>query len=217
MDTKYVAKRGRPSKSQVKLIDNTILTVAKKLFLQNGYDAVAMEQVALQASVSKPTLYARYKTKTELFVAVITAFVTEHTDNREYISPEKYLSWNLETLLIHHAQSIANALLKEESIGFNRLIFSARDISKDELSLVENLGIKNGIKLFSESINQWATVHHCEVEQAELLAETILNVMFGKCWYNSYSSASLPPEKLTEYIANTVDLLMKGTVVTAIS
>lgn len=69
-------KGGRPSRSEVVKIDARILVAATTLFLTHGVDATTFEAIASKANVSKPTLYARYKTKSELFEAMIRSNVT---------------------------------------------------------------------------------------------------------------------------------------------
>ncbi|HYH38951.1 MAG TPA: TetR/AcrR family transcriptional regulator [Azospirillum sp.] len=48
-----------------------ILEAAGKLFLENGYGAVSMDNVAKTANVSKATLYAHFRSKDELFAAMV--------------------------------------------------------------------------------------------------------------------------------------------------
>lgn len=48
-----------------------ILEAAGKLFLENGYGAVSMDNVAKTANVSKATLYAHFRSKDELFAAIV--------------------------------------------------------------------------------------------------------------------------------------------------
>ena len=51
-----------------------ILIAASKLFMELGYGAVSMEQVAREANVSKATLYAHFKSKNDLFVAMLNHY-----------------------------------------------------------------------------------------------------------------------------------------------
>jgi len=48
-----------------------ILEAAGRLFLENGYGAVSMDTVAKVANVSKATLYAHFRSKDELFAAMV--------------------------------------------------------------------------------------------------------------------------------------------------
>jgi TetR/AcrR family transcriptional repressor of mexJK operon len=48
-----------------------IITAARQTFLSKGFDAASMDQIALVASVSKRTVYNRFRSKEELFGAAI--------------------------------------------------------------------------------------------------------------------------------------------------
>ncbi|MEM8935424.1 MAG: TetR/AcrR family transcriptional regulator [Pseudomonadota bacterium] len=48
-----------------------IIVAARKTFLSRGFDAASMDQIALEASVSKRTVYNRFRSKEELFAAAI--------------------------------------------------------------------------------------------------------------------------------------------------
>ena len=48
-----------------------IIAAARATFLAYGYDAASMDQIALAASVSKRTVYNRFRSKEELFAAAI--------------------------------------------------------------------------------------------------------------------------------------------------
>lgn len=48
-----------------------IINAARLTFLGHGYDAASMDQIALAASVSKRTVYNRFRSKEELFAATI--------------------------------------------------------------------------------------------------------------------------------------------------
>lgn len=48
-----------------------IVAAARATFLSHGYDAASMDQIALAASVSKRTVYNRFRSKEELFAAAI--------------------------------------------------------------------------------------------------------------------------------------------------
>lgn len=48
-----------------------IITAARATFLAHGYDSASMDQIALAASVSKRTVYNRFRSKEELFAAAI--------------------------------------------------------------------------------------------------------------------------------------------------
>src|SRR5262249_60902214 len=48
-----------------------ILKAAKRVLLEKGLDASSMDDVADRAGTTKPTVYAHFKSKDELFAAVV--------------------------------------------------------------------------------------------------------------------------------------------------
>ena len=44
-----------------------IATAAAEIFMQSGYEAASMDEIARRAQVSKATVYAHFKSKSELF------------------------------------------------------------------------------------------------------------------------------------------------------
>jgi TetR/AcrR family transcriptional regulator, mexJK operon transcriptional repressor len=60
--------RGRPKDLEKRA---TILQVARRLFFEQGFEAVRMDQVAIEANVSKMTVYANFLDKAAIFEAVV--------------------------------------------------------------------------------------------------------------------------------------------------
>ena len=55
-----------------------LMDVASKLFAKNGYDATTTAAIAEAAGVTEPILYRHFKSKQEMFVAIVKA-VSEQT------------------------------------------------------------------------------------------------------------------------------------------
>jgi len=63
--------RGRPSKKEL------ILSMARELFAERGYQGTSIELVVQRAGVSKPTVYNNFPTKQVLFEEVATQLLEE--------------------------------------------------------------------------------------------------------------------------------------------
>src|SRR3954466_1810148 len=50
-----------------------LMEVATKLFARNGYEATTTAAIAEMAGVTEPILYRHFKSKAELFVAIVKA------------------------------------------------------------------------------------------------------------------------------------------------
>ena len=69
----------RPGRPRDPATDRAITVATMRLLARDGYQALAMEAVALEAGVAKTTVYRRYPSKHELVVAALlaeTAFPT---------------------------------------------------------------------------------------------------------------------------------------------
>lgn len=66
----------RPRRDTQRKVD-AILSAATKLFLRDGYTATSMDAVALEASVSKRTVYGHFGSKDELFADIIREMCSE--------------------------------------------------------------------------------------------------------------------------------------------
>ena len=67
--------RGRPGGSS----GAALLTIARQVFLANGYVGATMDAVAAGARISKQTLYRRYPSKDVLYAAVVHDWSTRVT------------------------------------------------------------------------------------------------------------------------------------------
>jgi AcrR family transcriptional regulator len=54
-----------------KLRTQSILEAAKKIFFAKGYAKATMDEIALQAEISKPTIYQYFKSKDDLFFSLM--------------------------------------------------------------------------------------------------------------------------------------------------
>jgi AcrR family transcriptional regulator len=70
-------RAGRLTREEAARRAERVVEVAAKMFLERGFDATSMEAVAEKAGIAKPTLYAWYRDKAELFTAVLRRLI-EH-------------------------------------------------------------------------------------------------------------------------------------------
>ncbi len=96
-----------------------ILSTAGKLFIEKGFQAVSMDQMAAAVPVSKPTLYAHFSDKRALFQAVV-ALRCEKVLATLKEGIEKDVS--LEEGLRSFGHQFLDLLLSDSSLQFHRVI-----------------------------------------------------------------------------------------------
>lgn len=66
---------GRPRRGTESARTDTLIAVATRIFLQDGYGSASIDKVASEAGVSTRTIYDRFKNKGDLLAAVVTRLV----------------------------------------------------------------------------------------------------------------------------------------------
>ncbi|WP_395608883.1 TetR/AcrR family transcriptional regulator [Pseudomonas sp. B22129] len=98
-----------------------ILEAAKTLFLSNGYASTSMDAVALEAGVSKLTVYSHFTDKETLFTAAVVAKCEEQLPVMYFELPE---GMPVETVLLNIARGFHRLINSEESVNLHRLMMT---------------------------------------------------------------------------------------------
>lgn len=70
-------KRGRPRRGSEAEITERILDAAQSVFLKEGFDGAKLDAIAAAAGTSKRTFYARFKSKSDVFEAVVQRMIED--------------------------------------------------------------------------------------------------------------------------------------------
>jgi AcrR family transcriptional regulator len=99
-----------------------ILWAAKRVMLEKGLDEASMDDVAACAGTTKPTVYAHFKSKDELFSAVVE-FIKElfHGKLR---SPEIYAAEPVEAVALFCARFL-ELVCWRDAVGYQRVALAA--------------------------------------------------------------------------------------------
>lgn len=109
----------QPSPSTAKR--DAIVKAAAQVFLEHGYGAASMDQIAQKAGVSKQTIYSHFGAKDALFEAIVHSKCAALT-GRGVSSPDQ--SKSLEDVLYDTASSFLTVILAPESVTLYRTILS---------------------------------------------------------------------------------------------
>jgi TetR/AcrR family transcriptional repressor of mexJK operon len=174
---------GRPTREEAARREARIVEAAMQLFIERGFDATSIDAVAEAAGVSKPTLYARYRDKRELFEAVLKERV------REWLAP---LSAAAEVQALQMEPRDARIVLDELS---RTLLARSQDPSAAALTrcivaqalkfpelakLAYEEGWLRGVQSVARLLEILATQGHIEIDDAEIAADLFLNLILGR-------------------------------------
>lgn len=201
----FQPKRGRPSAKQVAAIEQTILSTARRLFFDEGFDAVAMENIAAAAGVSKGTLYARYPSKSALFSAIIVASVQEWSDLSS--QQDHLLTDDIAERLRHHGRTIAASLLLPEMKAFQHTLLASRDRFPELSRAMYDTGYRYIVGLIANDVRAAAERDGIPVRDAETVGELLVSAVSG--WQlQEMAHHELSYDELEKFAMRSVDLLV---------
>jgi AcrR family transcriptional regulator len=112
-------RRGRPRRDQVDELNRELLRHALDHFLEKGFEATTVSDIARSVGMSKQTVYARYADKLALFEAALQIA----TD--DWLAPLQQLPQletdDLEETLIRISQAIVTTLMSPEGLRLIRI------------------------------------------------------------------------------------------------
>ena len=97
-----------------------MLTAAENRFLDVGFDAVTMSDIADAAGVAKQTLYAHFSSKEALFVELVTAITT--ATGGLVADPEPPAGTTAEDALVSHLAAQLEAVVQPRVLRVRRLV-----------------------------------------------------------------------------------------------
>lgn len=102
-----------------------ILIAASNLFMSLGYGAVSMELVAREANVSKATLYVYFKSKNELFIAMLGHYQQAQSIKPPSLplSPALNLD-DMKALLLNYIKMAYDYYVADSVVAMYRLLIS---------------------------------------------------------------------------------------------
>lgn len=202
---KFVPRRGRPTAKQVEAIDNALISTARRHFLDNGFDGVAMEAIAFELGISKTTLYGRFSSKEALFHAIVEDAVARWSADASKNDGE--LTDDIGQRLRHHAQVIARSSHNPEVQAFQRVIVSTAGRFPELARSMHDVGFLYIVSLISRDIREAAARDSIPAQDPEGIATSMVASMSG--WYLQQSLIrEVSLEEAYAYGTRTVEIIM---------
>lgn len=107
---KIICQERRNREKQQRI--QSILEAAQKVFFSKGYLKATMDEIALEAAVTKPTIYLYFKTKDDLFFTLMLPLLDHIWQQLEKVEQ------NLEAGKINESQSFITAMFRAFYSGY---------------------------------------------------------------------------------------------------
>jgi TetR/AcrR family transcriptional regulator, mexJK operon transcriptional repressor len=200
---------GRPSREEAERRRGVLLQTAMRLFLDRGFEAVSVEEIAKQAGVAKRFIYARYGDKSELFVAAIEySFVDKFEVLRSFTPSARGPEQGLYEL----ARTLLDMLLQPDVISLRRLMFAVAPQFPDIIKQLAERNRERGLGQVERSLAFYADRGEIEFpkSQTRLIVEQFFICVAGIPQRLALLEMSESPAEREQRLRLAVRLFVRG-------
>ncbi len=186
-----------------------ILNVAKRLFVQHGFDGVSMDQIATEAGVSKLTVYSHFGDKDSLFSAAVRAKCEEQMPAALFLAE---LEGNLYEQLTIIARAFFALVTSDEAIAMHRMMTMPGTGDSHVRELFWQAGPRQTKDFFAEFLRARVARGELDVPEIDratsqffclLKGDIHAQMMCGLCCTPS-------PDEVERHVEGTVDLFLRA-------
>jgi AcrR family transcriptional regulator len=184
---------------------DTILSIAQQVFIEEGYAAASMSTIAARVGGSKGTLYNYFRSKAELFVAVIQNQCEIHQNQIfDFAEPD------IRKFLTELARRFVRMLLSDEVITIHRIVVAEATRFPEIGEALYEAGPKRGklrlIAYLKQAIAD-GRLKPCDPERAaEQAMEMALGGMYRRRLWNVGPAPT--QDEMESAITSAVDVFM---------
>jgi AcrR family transcriptional regulator len=199
---------GRPSRAEAERRLANLLETAMRLFLERGYEAVSVEEIAKQAGVAKRFIYARYEDKSEVFGAAI-----EHTFLGKFEGVLRGFepSWRgPEVDLYELGRKLLEIAIQPEPIALQRLFISSAPLFPDLARRFVERNRERALKEVERVFKFYAARGEIEFPQPQLVIEQFFISVVGIPQRLALLGLRESPEEREQRLHVAVRLFVRG-------
>jgi len=168
---------GRPTREQASQIDHAVREAALKLFLEHGYEGTSMNAIAAEAGTTKPTLYARFPTKEDVFRSVLGWAIQR--PNWPVPEPEDPDPDDLRGALTAIAQAALRRALDPSMIKLEQIAIAHASRYPDLARRTYGTGFWPRRQLVADLLRRHAATGAIQADDPDVLAEHFLGMATG--------------------------------------
>jgi TetR/AcrR family transcriptional repressor of mexJK operon len=204
---------GRPTREDAARRDERLIEVATSLFMERGFEGTSIDAVAEAAGVSKPTVYARYRDKGDLFAAVLQGRIAR------WLAPLSAAaeaeageggSKGIEATLHDLSRGMLALTLTPGAISLRRIL-AAQAIRFPELAkLAREEGWLRAVRAIASLLQKFAARGEIRVEDPELAADLFLSLVLGGSGRLADYGIAIDPDVQERRRQAAVELFLNG-------
>lgn len=183
------------------------LDAALTVFSKSGFTAATMDAIAVQAGMTKPTLYQYFESKDALFRAMMLAPRTQmlqafdHAEDKCHVAQLWEFSW-----------TYAKTVMHPEYLAIARLVIGDAHRNPDLGRHYQAIGPDRVLKGLAVFMTTQADIGRLDIEDAELAAEDFWGLILSAPRNRALHIADtkISKRQLSKYITNGIKVFIKA-------
>ena len=147
-----------------------VLQSAEELFLTRGFDGTSMDEVAVNAGVSKQTVYNQFANKESLFVEVVQAMTAQASNRVQAEMREPKTVAQVATELSGHAERLLTIVMTPKLLRLRRLVIAEADRFPQLGRALYDGGPGRAIGGLAVNLQRWAENGLLSIKDAKVAA-----------------------------------------------
>lgn len=168
---------GRPTREQASRLDEAVREAALELFLEHGYEGTSMNAIAAAAGTTKPSLYARFPAKEDVFRSVL-GWAVQRPD-WPVPEPEDPDLDDLHGALVAIAQAALTRALDPRMIKLEQIAIAHASRYPELARRTYGTGFWPRRKLVADLLRRHAATGAIQADDPDILAEHFLGMATG--------------------------------------
>lgn len=168
-----------------------IIETARRLFFENGYQGTSMSMISAQLGGSKSTLYAYYRSKKELFRAIIQSQCEEMTG---HLRVDLRADGELKKVLLGLANWLIDMLLRESTMLTLLLVASESRQAPELAKIFDSAGPAITKLQLTNILTDAAALRELSIPDANIAANHFVALCKGELWFYRLLNLKDPPK-----------------------
>jgi TetR/AcrR family transcriptional repressor of mexJK operon len=195
--------------SRTERLTDRLLDAATQFFMEKGFEATNVGEIARLAHASKETFYRHFPTKEELFRAVILRRVARNATNVEAVMASK---GSLTETLIAFGEFVLERLITPETIALHRILSTQHARFPDLAKAIQENGRGKMVAILARYLDGQVAKKTLRKMNSNVAARQLLDLIVAEMIMRSALGISPIPTKAEHHdrVKEAVDCFLNG-------
>jgi TetR/AcrR family transcriptional regulator of autoinduction and epiphytic fitness len=201
-------RRGRPREISEDERRRRLIAVAEKVFVEQGYGAASMNEVAQDAGMSKKTLYQLFDTKEALFAAVITDRMRALSEGAEKGAGAR----PLKDAVVEYLYEAACFILSPRHVALFRVLIGEAWRAPGMAQAFDNACAGRGKSVLARWLAEETEAGRLDLEDPVQAAGMLFGMVVGEPHHRMLMGEGRPPSRtaIEARVRKAVDIFLQG-------